>query len=62
MIVKDIIDIFEYPDDVNVQIYSYDVHDIVFVGLGERISEQLLDREIQSLEFPGTDKLIINIY
>ena len=61
MLVEDIVNLIDYPDDVTITIYSYGIHDIIFTGLSEEISPNILVRKIRGLEFTGTNCLMINV-
>lgn len=60
MLVKDLINLIDYPDDVTVQIYSYVEDDIVYVGLGEDIPYNILEEVVKGIEFPVKNCVLIN--
>lgn len=60
MLVKDLINLIDYPDDVTVQIYSYVEDDIVYVGLGEDIPYNILEEVVKGIEFPEKNCVLLN--
>ena len=64
MLVRDLLNLIDYPDDVRIEIYSYAIYDNVFCGSIEELelkNSELLDSKISGLEFPKTNCVIINI-
>ena len=61
MKVRDFVKCIDFPDDVKVIIYSYEVWDDIFSGLCDDIPEYLLNEEVVGFEIPGKNNIILNI-
>ena len=61
MCIRDLINLIDYPDDVNVQIYSFSEDDILFAGIEEDIPENLKSVKILGFEIPGKNCILLNI-
>ena len=61
MKVKDIVFLIDFPDDVIVTIYSYNEWDVIYSGVEENISEDILYKDVRGLEFPCKNNITINI-
>lgn len=59
MKVKDIVEKIDYPDDVEVTIYSYLLEDNVYQGF--EVPESLYDEEVQGIEIPEKNAIMLNI-
>ena len=60
MLIKDVINLIDYPDDVTVEIYSYIEDDVVFHGICENIPEEFLEEYVRGIEIPEKNTLLIN--
>ena len=61
MFVRDLVNLIDYPDDVNIQIYSFSEDDILFAGLEEAIPEHLKAVKICGFEVPGKNCILLNV-
>lgn len=61
MIVKDIVNLIDFPDDVVITIYSYKEWDIVFQGKYDSLDDKLMHMDIHGIEFPKKNNLLINV-
>lgn len=64
MLIRDLLNLVDYPDDVRIEIYSYAIYDTVFCGSIEELelrNPEFLNSKISGLEFPKTNCVIINI-
>lgn len=60
MLVKDIINLIDYPDEQEVSLYDYDVWDIVQEDFADAIYPCYYSRTIRGIEVKGK-KLVLNL-
>lgn len=62
MKIRDFVNLIDFPDDVKIIIYSYDVWDDIFSGLCDDMPEYLLDEDVNGFELPEKNTIILNIH
>lgn len=61
MCIKDLVNLIDYPDAVNIQIYSFSEDDVLFVGIEEDIPEHLKSVKVRGIEIPGKNCILLNV-
>ena len=61
MLVKDILNLVDFPDEQLVQIYDYDVWDVVQEDVADAIYPNYMTRDVRGIEVKNNNVLVLNL-
>lgn len=60
ILVQDLLDLIDFPEDCVVELYDYFLYDTVFMGICDEVPEEYKQRKVKGIE-TSQNRLVINM-